>query len=1021
MAFGRTPGLMIRIRDAATAQELVGGSLRFVFMDTGEDMTRSYNPDFGFFSAEHIKVDGQGRVVLDEDGHPQGEATPFGRYQIIVDEPGRFSDSEVADHVAPDRPVEFTFGEDSIGSIDVYCSAIPADELAIADNDDGGGKRRGRRSLRRRWADWQAAFVPRALPVAFALGAVAAGLITALAIVPALFMTIYGLTCLADPTLGPAWGLSNLKWYVTSGYIPCGWPAVRVFTELVGPVILPPLVTAGLVSLPLFWWAYWSAGKAIEDKMIVRSDLLDKLPPPAGSTSYGSGALVRSLDTIRDELPTYNPSDPDGPEFGGVFVGFVDGPLWRTAWLKTRDELRLAAWHGRMLLRRGKPAESVDIFGEVRDLDPRPAPSAATKEYVMLPDFLNTLLLGDTRAGKTRRILLATIDLLAQSGESALIIDPKGELYALTHELCRRYYGAENVTRIDFRCVDKSSGWNPMQGVVDAAGAGRSGAYRRDSQGRVLGDYDAMTTAAKTFATTMLPPENDVGNGKYFNDGARAIIPSVMCYVASVQSGCPENERSLTTVSNIIDRYVRPRAIPGGRTEEMWCPYKEMLKKLPHDHPAVSLWATVDGAKPNDLSSFATTSQTVLQDFRDSNVASMTSHTDVPLARLGKVPSVTFAIIPHEKPTYGRLATLFLQQSYQALVDEGVRNGVEGKLPVRVTMLCEELGQIPPIPSLSSKLNVSLGSNIRWLLIFQSCAQMIRQYEDAPAKEIFGACGYKILLKTQDSQITGQWIQSDLGDYDVEVKSISRQRGPLGIPSISTSETVSIAKRPVMTPNEVGEWTADVGSLVIVGGTKGPYVVPLPDVSQTPTGAAIGINDHAHVAKLYSEAFGGGLASFNEAMAWDPCLGQKDPTRAYTEDDFKAADERYIAELMASHKGKKKTSGKDSSSKREEGIAFLAIDGSSVDGPFAVPTDIETRAKWLATMRKAHPPAEWIEHGADSHREGSFKSLGVVAREAEQKRASLAASWPGRKERMENDAKNASRGTSPNATESKEE
>lgn len=1002
------------MRDASSGEPLAGGSVRIVSAD-GEDMTGAYREAYCYFSAERLVLDEGGELVLDERGVPVMAPTPFGRYRVVVVEPGRFSGAEDPDHDPPAEPVEFSFGEGSSGYVDVFCPARPgaADELS-----DEAIETDGERAALDRAALVSAAYV--------ALSALALA-VAALAVAPAVYMTLYGLSSLGSFGLadGLRWGFSNLGWYIGGGHLPFGWPAVGALWAALGfgwGEALRAAVSLA-ASLGLAAYCYFRAGRLYEDKVLVKSKLLDGLPPAADSTVHGSGGLVRSLATIREELPTYDPASGGKPSEAGIFVGFVDGPMWRTAPARAAWAARTALWR----IRRGvadRRARKAGLFGPAPSLPEPPEPPASTKRYVMLPGFLNTMLLGDTRAGKTRRILLATIDLIARAGESMLIIDPKGELYALMHEWLESLYGPGNVNRIDFRCTERSGKWNPMQPLVDAAQAGRGGNYLRDDDGLVLGDADRMSSAASDFVEMLLPHELDVGTSSYFNKGARSVIASVACYVASIQSGCPDDERCPATVASIIDRYVRPRQAKGGREGAMWCPYKAMLARLPHDHPAVTQFGAGGQAKDNDLSSFCTTALTVLQDFRDSSIAKLTSRTDVPLARLGRTPSVTFAIIPHEKQTYGTLASLFLQQSYQALIDEGVRNGEGGKLRVPVTFVCEELGQLPPIPSLDDKITVCLGAGIRWILVFQSAAQIVKIYEEAPANTIWGNCSYKILLKTQDTRCTGEWFRQELGEYTVVSESSGTSSSALSPMPNSVSSSESLNKRDVLMASEIAQWTADIGSLVTMGGEAGPYVVPLPDVSMTPTGEAIGINDKAHVARLYREAFSGGLPTFDEAMSWDPCLGQLDPTRTYTEEDFRAAESQFLKSL--SKPGGKPKNAKDSKDSKGPGdseeeanldapaVAFVRRLDPKIAGPFVLPADRASARALTDVLRSTYPEGEWDLVGEDAA-SGSFKKLKVVRGEASDKLSSNKLRESGRARRAANDALHAQRAESRSA------
>lgn len=83
-----------------------------------------------------------------------------------------------------------------------------------------------------------------------------------------------------------------------------------------------------------------------------------------------------------------------------------------------------------------------------------------------LNDDVHSLILGATRCGKTRSIILQSICFTALSGESMVITDAKGELYDYTMHYLKRL-GYEVVT-LDFKTPLKSIKYNFLQPVITA-------------------------------------------------------------------------------------------------------------------------------------------------------------------------------------------------------------------------------------------------------------------------------------------------------------------------------------------------------------------------------------------------------------------------------------------------------------------------------------------------------------------------------------------------------------------------
>ena len=79
----------------------------------------------------------------------------------------------------------------------------------------------------------------------------------------------------------------------------------------------------------------------------------------------------------------------------------------------------------------------------------------------------HTLTIGATRSGKTRSVVLQSICTLALAGESLVISDPKAELYHYSAGFLERL-GYE-VVALDFKTPEKSSHYNLLQPIIDAA------------------------------------------------------------------------------------------------------------------------------------------------------------------------------------------------------------------------------------------------------------------------------------------------------------------------------------------------------------------------------------------------------------------------------------------------------------------------------------------------------------------------------------------------------------------------
>ena len=87
------------------------------------------------------------------------------------------------------------------------------------------------------------------------------------------------------------------------------------------------------------------------------------------------------------------------------------------------------------------------------------------EEIIFVGDDMHILVIGATRSGKSRTVVLESIGLQALAEENIICSDPKGELYQYTYPFLERL--GYKVITIDFKNPLKSSRYNFLQPVID--------------------------------------------------------------------------------------------------------------------------------------------------------------------------------------------------------------------------------------------------------------------------------------------------------------------------------------------------------------------------------------------------------------------------------------------------------------------------------------------------------------------------------------------------------------------------
>lgn len=424
--------------------------------------------------------------------------------------------------------------------------------------------------------------------------------------------------------------------------------------------------------------------------------------------------------------------------------------------------------------------------------------SSETKEKVWYNDEdMHTLLIGATRSGKSRKIIIPSIWEIAKSGESMIIGDPKGELFIT----CKPYLEEEgyNVIALNLRDPLKGNQWNMLDLVnreVDAENIPKATEY------------------AWSIANTIVNQTPSTSSEPIWKNGEQSTIAALV--LLSALESQFKFQRHMTTAYYLLAEYGQP-------LEDETIPLLEYIKSLPVKHPAKAAFATASIAPYKTRASFFTSALADLRLFSDPTISDMTSKQDHDLEKIGIDKTAVFLIVPDEDKTRNVLATIYIDQVYQAMV--GLANKRGGRIPRRVNMILDEFGNLPPIPDFDSKLTVAGGRGVRFCLAIQDVTQLKKLY-DKNAQTITGNCHNWIYIKTADFE-TATLISNKTGKYTVETDSLNHQVQSKG--SNSSSMGLSTIGRALLMPDEVLRWNPNLSLILPISDFPARY--SLPDLS----------------------------------------------------------------------------------------------------------------------------------------------------------------------------------------------
>lgn len=433
------------------------------------------------------------------------------------------------------------------------------------------------------------------------------------------------------------------------------------------------------------------------------------------------------------------------------------------------------------------------------------------REFYCTTEDTHTLILGTTRSGKSRRVVLPSICVMALAGESMVVVDPKSELYLYTYPFLERL-GYEVVV-IDFWEPQRSSHYNFLQPVVDAVNQG---------------DNALAVSRARDIAAMLVPEDK---TERIWLDGQRSVVTMGILAVVVDNQGHPEYQNMANAY-----RFIAEMCKPCGR--EGVLPIVRYLSERPPEHPARMAMSISEIAPDKMRGSFYTSALVSLELFTDGAIHSMTSYTDFDCYTTGVNKRAVFLVLPDYKSTYYPLASLFVYQQYQILAEVSQTTG--NRLSRRVNFICDELGNFTKITDFDKMITVGAGRGCRLHLFLQDFNQLDERYGERVGKTIRSNAETWVYLRSGDAA-TLRELSESLGRYTVKSPSLSGSTGG------NTSASYNLAGRELLTQAEIAKIDRPYQ---LVRTRTDPVILYAPDISETIFNDLLGMGDEEYNKKL---------------------------------------------------------------------------------------------------------------------------------------------------------------------------
>ena len=361
----------------------------------------------------------------------------------------------------------------------------------------------------------------------------------------------------------------------------------------------------------------------------------------------------------------------------------------------------------------------------------------------------HNIVIGSTGTGKTQCVIHPLVKILAKNGESMIVTDPKGEIYRESAGLLKEK--GYQILVLNFRDPQRGNTWNPLNLPYKLYKSGN-----KDKSMELLDDL----------AANILYDDTGGGNKDPFWEKTSADY--FVGLALGLFEDAKEEEINLNSISLMTtageERF-------NGRSTYI----KEYFNgKDPAGAAYTSASGTITAPEETKGSILSTFKQKIRLFASRENLSEMLSQNDFDIDSIGKQKTAVFMIIQDEKKTYHALATIFIKQVYESLIDVA-QHSDKGQLPVRTNFILDEFQNMPPLKDITTMVAAARSRRIRLTMIVQNFAGLEATYSKEIAQTIRSNCNNLLYLLTTELSALKE-ISELCGDKMVKVGSGEKER-----------------------------------------------------------------------------------------------------------------------------------------------------------------------------------------------------------------------------------------------------
>ena len=387
-------------------------------------------------------------------------------------------------------------------------------------------------------------------------------------------------------------------------------------------------------------------------------------------------------------------------------------------------------------------------------------------KVVALPDDTrfnkNIAVYGSSGSMKSRSYIRNHVLQLIKLGQSFYLTDPKSELYNDLAEYAR----AEGycVRVLNLVHPENSDAWN------------------------CLGEVEGSELMAQIFADVVIKNTGSERGDHFWDNGELNLLKALILYVDQGPEGTQKTIAEVIRLLTLQDETA----------------LNKIFDLLPIAHPAKAPYNIFKQASDTVRTGIIIGLGTRLQVLQNKLIQEITSHDGIDLTLPGREKCAYFCIVSDQDSTFDFISSLFFSFIFIKLIRFADQHGVDGKLPVPVTIIGEEWPNIGTVPDLPKKISTIRSRSLSLVCCFQNLPQLQNRYPLNQWQEILGNCDTTVFLGCTDP-LTAQFVADRAGEASVAVDSKSKQLGTWRISNYTPEyrETASVGKRKLLSMDEV--------------------------------------------------------------------------------------------------------------------------------------------------------------------------------------------------------------------------